>query len=379
MNKAFLFNLIIILFCSVNCVRNNTKQINNKNQSFDTISNIYDIDFNVKLNGGDDLIFFDSAFYQFFDFCGDSTLKIVNLKNNELIVLNYHDPSCGQVYASIKSDGIYLVSEDNKIYKYRNGEKKAEKLFDLMELDVFKNSGLTAYWYKGWGTQHVNIPDSILYFRIEKDLDNERGKYSLLDSMYPIFAKVNHKTNEINFFGYSPNIGPGLMHRSFQIYMENSIFVSYAYNDKIELINTLNNQTKVFSVKSSFDTVPIKTFEYNEATYTLQKNTKHALETANYGPLYFNPYNNNFYRIFHPYLPERDGNGELNTDIDKSCVLMIMDSNFKLKEEVILPVKWAKLMTLFPNNNAVDFYMAPNHLIPKGDKTEFNYLRYRHL
>jgi hypothetical protein len=350
----------------------------NQLSDFDTITRVLNINFNIRKNGGNDLVFHDSTFYDIFDFCGDSTLKIVNLKNNELNILNYHDPNCGQVYASIKKDGIFVVSVDNVLYKYTGKNKEKEKVLDLMSIDSFKNSGLTAWWHKVWGNQYINIPDSIIYFRLEKNLDVEHGKYTLLDSLYPIFAKLNLKTKEIDFFGHKSGVGPGLMHNTFQLYMEDSIFVSYSYTDKIERINTISGETYVYRTKSSFDTIPIQTFKYDESNYTLQKNIKHCLETANYGPLYYNPYNKHFYRIFYPYLPERDAKGEMNTDFDKECVLMIMDQNLNLKKEVVLPVKWSKLMTLFPVPNGVDFFMAPDHFSPKGEKTEFKYLRYKH-
>jgi hypothetical protein len=379
-NIQFLCFILSTLLLTIQCKQIKSQKTNLLQSAiFDTITRILDINYNVKQNGGNDLIFYDHTFYEIFDFCGDSTLKIVNLKNNELNILNYYDPNCGQVYASIKKDGIFVVSVDNVLYKYTGKNKERVKILDLMSIDSFKNSGLTAWWHKVSGNQHINIPENIIYFRLEKNADFENGKFSLVDSLYPIFAKLNMKTNSISFFGYKPNIGPGLMHSSFQIYMVDSIFVSYSYTDKIERINTISGETYIYRTKSSYDTVPIKTFEFDEATYTLQKNIKHALETANYGPLYYNPYNKHFYRIFHPYLPERNAQGEMNTDFDKESILMIMDQNFKIKKEVPLPVRWSKLSrVLYPVPNGIDFYMAPDHLTTKGDKTEFKYLRYIH-
>ena len=379
MKPILIFIYALIIFLNISCQHNAAIKFSvDNNSNYDTIISGYNFDLNIKHNGGNDLIFYDSCFYDIYDFCGDSTLKVINLSTNKLTILDYHEPSCGQVYTSLKKDGIYTISNKNVISKYNWGEKNNTKVLDLMDIDQFKNSGLTAWWHKVWGNQHVNIPENILYFRLEKDLNSDSGKYSLIDSLYPIFCKVNIKTNEIGFYGYRPNIGPGLMHNSYELYFEDSIFVTYSYNEKIERINTISGKTDVFFVKSSFDTIPIKTFEFNEATYTLQKNIKHCLETANYGPLYYNPFNKNYYRIFHPYLQERDFLGELNTDFDKECVLMIMDNDLKLKEEVVLPVKYSNLMTLYPVREGVDFYMAPKHINKIPGKTEFTYLRYKH-
>ena len=57
---------------------------------------------------------------------------------------------------------------------------------------------------------------------------------------------------------------------------------------------------------------------------------------------------------------------------------MIIDNNFKIKKEVILPVKGMRLMTLIPIKNGVEFYRYPEHITQNGKQTTFNFLKYQH-
>jgi hypothetical protein len=193
-----------------------------------------------------------------------------------------------------------------------------------------------------------------------------------------MFAKFNLKTKKISFFGHKPEKKISLLPQSYELYLHDTILVNFSHNTEIIQINTVSGESIKHIIKSKFDTVPIKELVFDEATYTIEKNKKYSLENANYGPLYYNPYNNYYYRIFHPFLPERDKNGKLNTEFDKECVLMIIDNNYKIKEEVILPVKGMRLMTLIPIKNGVEFYRYPEHITQNGKQTTFNFLKYQH-
>tara|TARA_R110002072_G_scaffold238939_1_gene396633 strand:- start:24727 stop:25878 length:1152 start_codon:yes stop_codon:yes gene_type:complete len=369
-----------ILFLLWNCsVEKSTVYSNNYSYTFDTIVKKYNDNLTERYTGGIDLLFFDSTSYEAFNFCGDNTLKIINHLSDSITQLSLINPSCNKIYTSIKKEGVYLVTLENKIFLYCNDNKEKEVVVNLDSIKKFKNSGLTVEWYKPGSDQYINIPDEYIYFRVHQNFDDSTGKYSKMDSGYPIFAKYNLQTSKIDFFGEQPAYYEysyyGIISSVYDLYIGDSIISTSQINGDVQVINTIKNTVSTLTIKSKYDTRPIKEWRYEEGMKDAKnKQMKHALESAFYEPLFYNPYNHNYYRVFHPYMEEFNKDGLLNTEMDKKSVLMIFNNQMEIIDEILLPINKLQILKLYPTDKGV--YMSlPTLFRMTPDKAEFHYLR----
>lgn len=302
---------------------------------YDTVARTYHGDFTKNYTGGIDLLFLDSTLFVAYNYCGDNTIKIVNHFNDSVLILPQFNPECQVIYTSMKTDGIYVTTTENKIYLHCNGRAEKGLIADLMSNEKFKQSGLAVEWHKPGGDQYVDIPEDVLYFRVRQDLEDTGGKYSKMDYGFPAFARLNLISQEIDFYGNKPRFAEydeyGLLSMHFDLFIGDSIITSTPVNGEIQIINTHSNQTIKKNIKSQYDNVPIKKFRYKKEIKDVNNlKMKHALLSARYEPLFYNPFNMCFYRIFHPAMEELNDEGLLNTEFDKKCILMVFKKNWNL-------------------------------------------------
>lgn len=350
---------------------------------YDTIMRSYNTDFTKGYTGGIDVIFQDSSLFKVYNFCRVNEIKIVNYMNETVYSLPQYNSNCDVIYTAIRNNDVYVTTTDNKIYVYCDKGRERELVIDLMQIDQFKQSGLTVEWVKPGGDQQVNVPDKIIYFRVNQNYDDSLGKYSTPEYDFPTFAKLNIETKELNFYGktpYSDVYGQyGFVSDGFDLYIGDYIIAHNAVNGEIEKINTLTGKITKTLVKSRFDKIPIEKVNYPEDKKDVNNiKMKHYLLSPHYEPLFYNPYTNCYYRIFHPMMNEFNSEGLLHTAQDKKSVLMVLNSNFELMDEVFLPINQMMVLKLIPTQNGVEIYL-PELANRTEQKATFQFLSIQHF
>jgi hypothetical protein len=283
------------------------------------------------------------------------------------------------IYSELKAKDLVILTMDGKVWRYCNGTTEVEEICDVFADSGFKKSGLIPWESKRGGDQHIRVPENVIYFNLRQDYDDSTGKYSKKDSGFPNFARLNLEDGSVQLFGklpaYSPYQDYGLHSSQFSLWIGDSIITSNACNGEIKIINTQSNKTKTMRIKSRYDTIPIEKFNY-KGDFSDKKNAKfkHGLLAPNYESLFYNPYNGNYYRIFHPKMEEFNAEGLNNTEYDKEAVLMVFDKNLKLLDEVLLPVKRSQILKLFPIKDGVAITL-PDSFRYNGYKGTESYTR----
>jgi len=377
--------LLIVVISSCGTSNSATKEIYSSRfeYSYDTIYRSYNGDFSQNYTGGIDLHWVDSITYVVYNYCGSNQLKVLDFQTDSILELPLFNPGCKQVYSEIYGNDLYLLTPDGKVWLYCDRTTHTELVCDLSINTSFKNTGLVLSDYKPGGDQHINVPNSVLYFNLRQDYELTTGKYSKWKSGYPTFAKLNLTDNTVQVFGKEPtyisNGQYGLISTQFSLYFGNSIIVSNQCNGEITIINTIENVTKTTTEKSRFDTVAIKKFRrWMYRSNRTSEKFKHGMLAPCYESLFYNPYTKRYYRIFHPEMPEYNSEGLLNTEFDKKCVLMVFDENLKLIDEVLLPLKRQQTLKLFPLKDGVAIYLPELFKVEGTTGMTFSYLGIHH-
>ncbi|MCO5268946.1 MAG: DUF4221 domain-containing protein [Brumimicrobium sp.] len=354
----------------------------NFSYEFDTILKTYKHDFTANYTGGIDILTIGENNFVAYNYCGDNTIKIINHFNDSVNIIPQYNMNCEANYTRIIGDKFYVVDTRNKVRIFDDCGQELES-FDLMKIEKFKNSGLTAEWYKTGSDQNVNIPKDILYFRVNQNYDDSLGVYSNYDVDFPAFAKLNVQSKEIDFFGKTPYYSLyyeyGLNSQYYDLYVGDSIITSTAINGQIEIINTIDGMLTSKEVKSQYDTTPIERVHYTEDDENINEiKTKHALVSANYEALFYNPWTKYYYRIFHTAIDEYNENGRLNTEFDKKSILMILNKDFELLDEIEIPVRRQMILKLYPTKNGIAISLPELFEVDKESIT-FKFLEIKHV
>jgi hypothetical protein len=342
------------------------------NFRFDTIYHNYAIDLTKQITGGTDLHVSDTSLILTYNYCGNDQIICLNPLGDDYSVLNL-ESGCLKVFTKQTRTGYYVLKRDGELLAYdQSGESKipsamklnasgiqGKVLTNLKSDSLLWKLGLDIEQYKPGSGMLYNVSDSIFYFRVMKSFDTDKGFYSKENSGFPIFCRYNLVSGEKRFFGNKPlpveRSWYGLCSEIYDLYIGDSIIVSEGANAQIKIINTLQNKTKTIEVKSRYDTNPIKEFvlpKNRENAKTLKR--QHFLESPFYEAIYYNPYTKYYYRIFHPSIDKYNSNGLLNTSYDKPCVLMVFDQNFKLIDEVVIPLKAALTFQIRPIKSGIE-------------------------
>lgn len=352
------------------------------NYELDTISKTYKHDFTARYTGGIDVLTIGERNFVAYNYCGDNTIKVINHFNDSVYIIPQDNTDCNTIYTRIMGDKFYVIDTENKVSIHDHYGQKHE-LFDLMKFEKFKNSGLTVEWNKTGSDQNVNIPKDVLYFRVNQNFYDSLGVYSDYDAEFPAFAKLNVQTKEIDFFGETPYASVyfeyGFNSNYYDLYVGDSIITSTAINAQIEIINTVDGMLTKKEVKSQYDTSPIEKVYYPEGRESVNEiKNKHALVSANYESLFYNPWTEHYYRIFHPAIDEYNENEELNTEFDKKSVLMVLNKELELVDEIEIPVRRRMILKLYPSKNGIAISLPELFEVDKKSVI-FKFLEIKHV
>lgn len=395
--KVFVYFSVVAALIMQSCATYKSVTINESPLTFkyDTIFHSYSVDLTKPITGGTDLHVSDTSLILTYNYCGNNQIICLNPLKDDYTVLNL-ETGCLKVFTKQIKSGYYALNRNGDLFFYNTEEQ--EKIPNAMKLDfsgiqgkiitnlksdsLLWKLGLDIEQYKPGSGMLYNISDSIFYFRVMQDFDNDHGFYSKKNSGFPVFCRYNLVTGEKRFFGNKPlsveNSWYGLCSVLYDLYIGDSIIVSEGANSKIKIINTLTNKTETLEIKSKYDTKPIKEFVLpknmeNAKTLKLQ----HFLESPLYEAIYYNPYTTCYYRIFHPAMEKYNSNGLLNTSYDKPCVLMVFDQNFELIDETVIPLKTTKAFQIRPIKSGIEVCL-PDLNEQTSKKTKYAFLKITH-
>lgn len=103
--------------------------------------------------------------------------------------------------------------------------------------------------------------------------------------------------------------------------------MSYSHTEKVDLFS--RKQNKVIGqvdVRSKFHTKPILALKNFKNEF---ENERFDVESAEYGPIYFNKFKKCYYRVFYHELPRKNENDEYTIVEDKKCSIAIFNENFE--------------------------------------------------
>lgn len=395
--KVFLYLSSIITIVTQSCASNNKilTQNENFNFQFDTIYHNYSLDLTKKITGGIDLHVSDTSLTLMYNYCGNNQVICLYPQHDTYSTLSLRT-NCQKVFTKKVNEGFYILNQEGDLSFYNLSEEakippvlkvdlagiSGRHIANLKSDSVLWKLGLDIEQYKPGAGMHYHVADSTLYFRIMKSFDTDEGFYSKKNSDFPIFCKYNIITGEKRFFGSQPlsveRSWYGLCSKVYDLYIGDTIITSEGVNGKIKIINTKNNRIIETVVKSSYDTKPFKKFVLpgnleNAKTAKLQ----HFLQSPYYEAIYYNPFTNYYYRIFHPAMKKYNAQGLLNTSYDKSCVLMIIDKQFKLVDEVVIPLKATQAFQIHPVESGIELAL-PDLYEQTKKNSKFAFLKITH-
>jgi hypothetical protein len=372
------FIIVSFLFsCSSNQKKIFETHKSSKKYLLDTIHKQIPTSFGDGYIGGIDLIINKSSSFSAYNFCKINKIKIIDNSNNKVLEFPNFNPLCDFNYVDVK-DSFIICLNNNQLFKIDKFNNSKFSNYNLTEFKKFSNSGLCSTGNKPGSDQRVNVSNEIIFFRTCIDLNNDSGIYSKSYFKYPSFCKLNLKTFEFNFYdtGYAP-VNDDFNDLEYDLYVRDSIILSYGMSPKILVINTTNKKRSIKFIKSKFDLVKSKKLKSKNLSDKKNQKYKNSILNPFYESLFYNPYNKKYYRIFHPFMEEFDENGLENTYLEKKSILMVFDENLNLLDEFILPVNSVSILKLFPIKNGIEI-LLPDLTKENNKITTKSFLRVCH-
>lgn len=346
--------------------------------SIDTIFKSYSTELTDRTKGAPDLHITDSFFTMILNYCGPGELAVLDHHSDTFRKLLTFTGDCRDIYTKYTPEGIYMLNQDGYLLHYTETSRQGKIVANLLKDSLLYTLGLDIEQSKTMSNMHVNVSESTFYFRLMQSFENPRGTYGYkrIRQGAPLFCKYDLKDKTMAFFGhqYHTNRRFGFLNKFFDLYIGDSIFISEAVSGKVTVINTLTNVTSITEVRSAYDTVPIIPYKSpHKFKKRLPAKIAHGNATAEYEALYYNPYTDYYYRIFHPAPALNAENGQPK---EKESVLMILDQRFRLVDEYLLPFRQTGRV-LLPTENGVDMHCPDLYDFTKTYST-YAYLRITH-
>ncbi|QQS31112.1 MAG: DUF4221 family protein [Sphingobacteriales bacterium] len=212
--------------------------------------------------------------------------------------------------------------------------------------------------------------DSLLFFPVT-NLNHNRN-YD-----FPLTAAYNLITNEISFPGLQyPFImfknDYGLLDRIHQYYFESKIIYTFEGLPEIWLYDTKGKTVERFSCKSSYQTDTILPINFKRNPETKDFLWKHFMNSARYERLVYDPFRKCYYRFFILAMPQKNEQGFFNTYKDRRLSVMVLDENFNIIGESLLPEDYYAIFFAVASKQGLLLNLGP---LKKATINGFNILK----
>jgi hypothetical protein len=302
-------------------------------------------------------IFQDST-YCFFEDCDKKLIRVYHFpsfKLNNIIPVSPDIIMCeGFHNFQFQDTSNYIaLSDDGKIISFH--DSKFSILADLRNIDLKSD-----YEFTTWLHDH-NLPfqksDSSIIFPISY---NKNVKSDKIDKRP--YSTALLKDGEMYFLGdrtipHWSGVYFGLIDRTYQYFTDSTIVYMFSQNPEIRVFNYETNNLQIFECKSIYQNTEISP---TQEEYNKDDLWNHMKTNGHYERLIFNPLLNVYYRFFFLPIPPKLPDNSTSTIRDRRISIMILDTNFNLLAEKLLPetvksihIAYPTADGLFINNGAV--------------------------
>ncbi|HRK29321.1 MAG TPA: DUF4221 family protein [Chitinophagales bacterium] len=276
-------------------------------------------------------------------------LVLQNRTNNFLDVYNLESHS---IVYSIEVPTQYKLCEDmsstfikdNMVYHLFNNEgalltttvnnKKLVPHTNLNSNSTMLDNKLISVVRSGHTQLYVD-KDSLLFLGV---VNPYKGNYY----NYPITATLNLKTGKINTTGIAfPRFlyknDYGLMSPIKQLYTDNHIVYACDALPEIWRYDLTTSTLARYITRSNYQTDSILPLPFRSSPHNKDQSYNIFMHSARYDKFVYDPYKNVYYRFFVLEMPQKNEQGLYNTHKDRRLSVMVLDENFNLLGETLLP------------------------------------------
>jgi hypothetical protein len=251
---------------------------------------------------------------------------------------------CGQPHnlCIIEKDRFYKLEDNGDLLEYKRGQ------YVLID-NITKNNQLTQLGlWAGGSLNYANeikfVSDSTILFPLEVNPDFRHKKFSEYDFGYPITGIYDLKTKKISYEGLTwPEFlfknNYGLLTVIEQSYSKENIIYSFLPIPEIWRYNRKNKTIDRFLVKSKYDTADTPALTFKRTPKTKDLVFQHFKTSSHYRRLIYDPVHHLYYRFYALPVPEKAPDGLYTTYKDRRYSVMILDEEFNLLAESLLPIE----------------------------------------
>lgn len=257
----------------------------------------------------------------------------------------------------INQNDYYYLHPDGELYMLKENESPV-LIKNIKENDFIQRKGLMIDNLLSMDTKFHFLSDTKILLPVTWHLYEKKGKYSNYKKSCPSFIIYDLQSDSFsicNIWTEGRTKDNDYMDR-FRNYSElvgNKLYVSTPYSPVISVFNVDSDivEREIFSKSlHQSDTIkPIKK-EYKKDG---EEQIRYLIEEAYYGPIIYNEFRQEFYRIFYHPLPRKNKNVEFTIYTDKASSILVYDMSFKLKFEVLFEKDYFIFMGLTPTREGV--------------------------
>ncbi len=278
----------------------------------------------------------DSAFVVLQN-CLQNTLDIYNIEQPKWVRsmdLSFMNSLCGkQTSCFYGSDTLLCITSGSILFS--TFENDFQTLSILNDNESMKGKRfITTESFDTYEEIHLTR-DSILLFPVYY------GNYKKRCNQ-PITATYNLRNGEIGFADINyPNVlcgtDYGLLDRIEHYYFDETILYAFHALPEIWKYNIQTSTLQRYNCKSTFHTDSILPITFKRTPKNKDLLFDHFMHSARYERLVYDKYKKCYYRFFVLQMSHKNEQGLFNTYKDRRMSLMVLDENFNLIGETLLP------------------------------------------
>lgn len=274
--------------------------------------------------------------------CTDNKLYVYNLGNFSNAILDDDRLRCGRSHniCFLSTKTFWRLEENGNLTEYNNGNYT--NYDNLTSNHQLKNLGLWQGALLDYSNEITFFNDSTIMFPLDVNPDYNNKAFSRHNFGYPITGLYNINTKKVSYEGITyPKLlfdkNYGLFTKIEQYCLGENILYAFVPLPEIWRYNQNKKTIERFIVKSEYDTAPTPALNFKRTPKTKDLVFQHFKTSPHYRRLVYDPYRNLFYRFYALSLPEKNEDGLYTTYQDRKYSVMILDKDFNVLAERILP------------------------------------------
>lgn len=257
-----------------------------------------------------------------------------------------------------QSGDIYYLHSDGYLYRLHK-DLDPEIVYNFKNNKVLAQNGLMIENNLGIDRQFHFLNNSVVVIPVTWDFKRGKGKYANYKKPCPSFVTYNIQSDQmvLNNIWSEPQTNKNYYasrHMNYSALVNGKLIVSKPYTSEIEILDVLNNKVEnKYLEKSQFQTDSIMPLVVHSKRQKQKLRDRYFVEEAYYGPIVYNEFRKEYYRIFYHALPTKNENGDFTIYSDKSSSIIVFDSNFKIKDEIYFDKDYFIFLGLTPTKDGI--------------------------